>query len=126
MMAYCVSADNFRKIAEDHLAHKTIPGTIGVKYSVPEGKSMAFEAVLTGQNMHESIFASSLRISAQTSDTSNNVQTWRSQAGGTAVCTDCARILIAPVPEKTQRIVMNIVLKAGAAGGLLFLSSVGI
>lgn len=87
---------------------------------------MAFEAVLTGQNMNESIFAESLRMSAQTLDMSNNVHHWRSQVGGTTGCRDCARILIAPVPERTQRIVMNIVLKAGAAGGLLFLSSVAI
>ena len=104
--------------------HKTLPGTIATQYKAPEGKTMAMEAVLTGLNISESMFASSLRMSAQTSDTSNNVQTWRSQVGGTIVCTDCARIVIAPVPARTQRFVLSVVLDAAAAGGLLFLSQI--
>lgn len=126
LKAYCVGADDFIKIAQEQSSHKTVPGTIGAKFTAPRGKTMAVEAVLTGQNMSESMFAASLKMSAQTSDKSNNVETWRSQVGGTAACTDCARILIAPVPERTQRVIVDIVLKAGAAGGLLFLSSVAI
>ncbi|KAI4185711.1 MAG: hypothetical protein L6R41_003969 [Letrouitia leprolyta] len=124
--AYCAGMDNFVKIAQDVVSHKTVPGQIGLKFSAPTGKTMALEAVLTGQNMNESMFAASLRMSAQTSDPSYNVQTWRSQVGGTATCTDCARILIAPVPARTQRVIVDVVLKAGAAGGLLFLPSVAI
>ncbi|KAL8944982.1 MAG: hypothetical protein Q9211_000415 [Gyalolechia sp. 1 TL-2023] len=124
LRAYCVGVDNFVKIAQSPVSYKTVPGMIGVKFTAPAGKTMAVEAVLTGQNMTETIFAASLRMSAQTSDSSNNVQTFRSQAGGTAQCTDCARILVAPVPTRTQRVIINIVLKAGATGGLLFLSSV--
>ncbi|KAL8720674.1 MAG: hypothetical protein Q9225_002503 [Loekoesia sp. 1 TL-2023] len=126
LKAYCVGVDRFIKIVQSQLSHKTVPGTIGTKFTAPKGETMAVEAVMTGQNMSESIFAASLKMSAQTSDISYNVQTWRSLVGGTAACTDCARILIAPVPEKTQRVVIDIVLKAGAAGGLLFLSSVAI
>lgn len=126
LKAYCVGVESFIKIAQSRVSHKTVPGTIGVKFTAPAGKTVALEAVLTGQNMSESIFAASLRMSAQTSDSSYNVQTFRSQAGGTAVCTDCTRIVIAPVPARTQRVIINIVLKAGAAGGLLFLSSVAI
>lgn len=126
LKAYCVQADNFVKIAADQLSHTTKPGVIGSKYKAPEGQTMAVEAVLTDQNMTETIFASKLEMSAQTSDTLNNVQTWRSQVGGLAACTDCARILIAPVPDKTQRIIIRVVLEAAAAGGLLFLSQVSL
>ncbi|KAI4266493.1 MAG: hypothetical protein L6R38_008703 [Xanthoria sp. 2 TBL-2021] len=124
LKAYCVSTNHFVRIGMNRASHKTTPGTIATQYKAPEGKTMAMEAVLTGLNVSESQFASSLRMSAQTSDTSNNVQTWRSQVGGTAVCTDCARILIAPVPARTQRFVINVVLDAAAAGGLLFLSQI--
>ncbi|KAL8974204.1 MAG: hypothetical protein Q9197_001547 [Variospora fuerteventurae] len=124
--AYCVATDNFRRLAQDATTHKTVPAAVGVKYSVPAGKQLAVEAVLTGQNMSESIFAESLQMSAQTSDEAYAVRTWRSQVGGTAVCTDCARVLIAPVPPETERIVLSVVLKAGAAGGLLFLPSVAL
>ena len=124
LKAYCVEKENFFRIAEDQKSQKTVPERIGAKFTAPKGKTMAVEAVMTGQNTSDSMFAASLRLSAQTSEISNNVQTWRSQVGGTAVCTDCARILIAPVPEKTQRLVIDIALKAGVTGGLLFLSSV--
>ncbi|KAL9627028.1 MAG: hypothetical protein Q9204_006860 [Flavoplaca sp. TL-2023a] len=126
LTAYCVATEHFIRIGVNRASHKTSPGTIATPYKAQEGKMMAMEAVLTGLKPTKSIFASSLRMSAQTSDTSNNVQTWRSQAGGTAVCTNCARILIAPVPVRTQRIVMNVVLDAAAAGGLLFLSQIQI
>ncbi|KAL8673003.1 MAG: hypothetical protein Q9168_002564 [Polycauliona sp. 1 TL-2023] len=126
LKAYCVSTDHFVKLGTSRTSHKTIPGTIATSYKAPMGQTMAMEAILTGLNVSESIFASSLGMSAQTSDTSNNVQTWRSQVGGTAVCRECARILIAPVPAKTQRFVMNVVLEAAAAGGLLFLSQIPI
>ncbi|KAL8943538.1 MAG: hypothetical protein Q9216_000996 [Gyalolechia sp. 2 TL-2023] len=126
LKAYCVALESFVKIAQSPVSHKTTPGRIGAKFTAPAGTTMAVEAVLTGQNMSESIFAASLRMSAQTSDSSNNVQTFRSQAGGTAVCTDCARVLIAPVPARTQRVIIDVVLKTGTAGGLLFLSSVAI
>ncbi|KAL8685763.1 MAG: hypothetical protein Q9224_005684, partial [Gallowayella concinna] len=116
--------DNFVRIVTDRVSHKTIPGTIGTTVKVPYGRKMAMEAVLTGQNSSESMFATSLRMSAQTSDTVNNVQNWHSQQGGLAVCTNCARILIAPVPANTQRIVINVVLDAAAVGGLLFLSQI--
>ncbi|KAL8813713.1 MAG: hypothetical protein Q9200_000050 [Gallowayella weberi] len=106
--------DNFIRIVTDRVSHKTIPGTIGTPFNAPNGKKMAMEAVLTGQNTSESMFAASLRMSAQTSDTWNNVQSWRFQKDGTAVCTNCARILIAPVPAKTQRFVIHVVLDAAA------------
>lgn len=124
--AYCAGVDNFVKIAQDQVSHETVPGRIGLKFSAPAGKTMALEAVLTGQNMSQSVFAASLHMSAQASDSSYNVQSWRSQVGGIATCTDCARILVAPVPVRTQRVVIDVVLKAGAAGGLLFLSSIAI
>ncbi|KAL8891733.1 MAG: hypothetical protein Q9215_001271 [Flavoplaca cf. flavocitrina] len=126
LTAYCVATEHFIRIGVNRASHKTSPGTIATPYKAQGGKMMAMEAVLTGLKPTKSIFASSLRMSAQTSDTANNVQTWRSQAGGTAVCSDCARILIAPVPVRTQRIVMNVVLDAAAAGGLLFLSQIPI
>lgn len=126
LTAYCVSTEHFIRLGINRASHKTMPGTVATPYKAQEGKMMAMEAVLTGLSTTKSIFASSLRMSAQTSDTSNNVQTWRSQAGGTAVCTNCARILIAPVPVRTQRVVMDIVLDAAAAGGLLFLSQIPI
>ena len=124
MKAYCVSTNQFVRIGMDRASQKTTPGTISSQYKAPEGTMMAMEAVLTGLNVSESIFASSMRMSAQTADTSNNVQTWRSQVGGSVVCTDCARILVAPVPARTQRFVINVVLDAAAAGGLLFLSQI--
>ncbi|KAL8911004.1 MAG: hypothetical protein Q9172_007749 [Xanthocarpia lactea] len=126
MKAYCVGTEHFVRIGVNRATHKTLPGTIATQYKAPEGKTMAMEAVLTGLNISESMFASSLRMSAQTSDISNNVQTWRSQVGGTIVCTDCARIVIAPVPARTQRFVLSVVLDAAAAGGLLFLSQIAI
>ncbi|KAL9012833.1 MAG: hypothetical protein Q9173_002425 [Seirophora scorigena] len=126
LKAYCVATDSFQRIAQDAATHKTVPAAVDVKYSAPEGESVAVEAVLTGTNMSESLFAESLRMSAQTSDALHDVPTWRSQVGGTVVCADCARVLIAPVPPETERIVMQVVLKAGAGGGLLFLSSVAI
>ncbi|KAL9585659.1 MAG: hypothetical protein Q9212_001396 [Teloschistes hypoglaucus] len=122
--AYCVQADNFVRIAEDQLSHTTSPGIVSKKFSVPADQKVAVEAVLTGPEKTQSIFAAKLEISAQTSDTSNNVETWRSQVGGTSVCTHCARAWIAPVPSKTQRIVVKAVLEATAAGGLLFLTHV--
>ncbi|KAL8730622.1 MAG: hypothetical protein Q9166_003935 [cf. Caloplaca sp. 2 TL-2023] len=124
LKAYCVSMDFFIRVANSRASLKTVPATVRTEYSAPKGRLMAMAAVLTGQNISESIFASSLRMSAQTSDTSNNVQHWRSQVGGTAVCTDCARISIGPVPEKTQRFVINVVLDAASVGGLLFLSQI--
>ncbi|KAI4259683.1 MAG: hypothetical protein LQ352_000616 [Teloschistes flavicans] len=122
--AYCVQADNFVRIAADQLSHTTRPSFVSTKFSVPADQKVAVEAVLTGPDKTESIFAAKLEISAQTSDTSNNVQTWRSQVGGTTMCTQCARALIAPVPSKTQRIVVKAVLEATAVGGLLFLTHV--
>ncbi|KAI4113018.1 MAG: hypothetical protein LQ345_005925 [Seirophora villosa] len=126
LKAYCVATDSFQRIAQDAATHKTVPPAVGVKYSAPEGQSMAVEAVLTGTNMSESLFARSLRMSAQTSDALHDVRTWRSQVGGTAACADCARVWIAPVPSGTERIVLQVVLKTGTVGGLLFLSSVAI
>ncbi|KAL8768691.1 MAG: hypothetical protein Q9209_005109 [Squamulea sp. 1 TL-2023] len=125
-IAYCVRTDYFIRIGISRATHKAIPGTIWDRYKAPEGKTMAMEAVLTGQNISESIFATSFRVSAQTSDTSYNVRTWRSQVGGTAACTDCAQISIARVPAKTQRIVVDIVLDAAAEGGWLFLSQMAV
>ncbi|KAI4089056.1 MAG: hypothetical protein LQ344_005627 [Seirophora lacunosa] len=126
LKAYCVATDSFQRIAQDAATHKTVPPAVGVKYSAPEGQNVAVEAVLTGTNMSESLFARSLRMSAQTSDALHDVRTWRSQVGGTAACADCARVWIAPVPSGTERIVLQVVLKTGAVGGLLFLSSVAI
>ncbi|KAI4106656.1 MAG: hypothetical protein L6R37_002048 [Teloschistes peruensis] len=79
--AYCVQADNFVRIAEDQISHTSRPGIVSKKLSVPAGQKVAVEAVLTGPEKTQSIFAAKLEISAQTSDTSNNVQTWRSQRG---------------------------------------------
>ncbi|KAL9601398.1 MAG: hypothetical protein Q9219_002574 [cf. Caloplaca sp. 3 TL-2023] len=114
MRAYCVEATNFVEIAESQTRHASVPSKIEVEFKAQEGNPTAVEAIVTAQNMSESMFAASLRMSAQTLDTFGNVRTWRSQVGGTAVCTNCARILIAPVPGRTQRIIIDVVLKAGA------------
>ncbi|KAL8869791.1 MAG: hypothetical protein Q9174_004005 [Haloplaca sp. 1 TL-2023] len=124
LKAYCVTAEHFVKIAVNAQTHATTPNTIGQKYTAPDGKIMAVEAVLTGPDMTQSIFAARLEMRAQTSDSLSNVQAWRSQVGGVTACTDCARVLIAPVPQKTQRIVIKVILEAAALGGRLFLSSV--
>ena len=124
LKAYCVTAEHFVKIAVNAQSHAVGPNTIGHKYNAPDGKAMAVEAVLTGPDMTQSMFAARLEMRAQTSDSLSNVQAWRSQVGGVTACTDCARVLIAPVPQKTQRIVIKVILDGAALGGRLFLSSV--
>ncbi|KAL8712408.1 MAG: hypothetical protein Q9220_003256 [cf. Caloplaca sp. 1 TL-2023] len=126
LRAYCVKEDSFVRLANDQLAHKTIPGMIGEAYHATKGTPMAVEAVLTGPTMNESIFAARLEMSAQTSDTLNGAQAWRSQVGGLAACTQCARIWIAPVPDATQRVVVKAVLGTAASSGLLFLSQIAL
>ena len=122
--AFCVTTDNFIKIARAQLGDKAPPATIPAPFRASKTQIYSIDAVLAGLNPNSAVIASSIEIQAQTYDTFSNVQTWRSLPNGTEQCNDCGSIAITPVPDGTQRFSIKAVLQPGTAGALLYLASI--
>lgn len=126
--AYCVSTENFVRIRKDQTTQETpsstIDGGLIASYLSLTANSHVIEALMTGLDSHRSVFASKLRIEAQSLTMVSNVRVWRSLVGGTVQCSNCSSLGIFPVPGGTQRIYVTATLPATIAGGLLYLASV--
>ncbi len=122
--AFCVSTENFVRIAKDWLTHETTPAAIHVGFHPQAGSQYTVEAVMTSFDSHTTVVAASLEIEAQTSETRSNVPSWRTLNGGTNQCNMCASVQIANVPTGTQRIYVHVDLQAATVGGLLYLTQI--
>ena len=82
------------------------------------------EAILTGQDITQSLNASSLEIQAQKSLNVHGHILWSTLPGGSSHCTECGTVSVDPVPEGTQRVALSVVvMDVGVVAGNLFLGS---
>ena len=126
--AYCVSMNNFVEIAIERTkaAQKdasAVEASSGVRPGMPQA-GYAMEAVMTGLDHKTSIFTQSLNMQAQTLDVDKNTHVWRTLDRGTTQCTDCSSLAMESLPIGTQRVKVDVVMKAATAVGLLYLTSV--
>lgn len=127
--AYCVSAQNFVRIAQDQRAHLTPSSTTNAVFTAqyhPGSGRHIVEAVMTGLDARQSVFASTLRIEAQSFIMASSGPVWRCLLGGLFECSNCSSMGFFPVPDGTQRIQVAVTLPAMVAGGLLYLASVAL
>ena len=123
-IAYCVSTDNFVRLAPSVLDQEagskgTAVGVISAARSLHDA-----EVVMTGLDHQTSVVATRLNIEAQTSQLVHEMPVWRTLVGGKFQCENCASVVIAPVPTGTKRLYFNAQLPAGAKEALLYLVSV--
>lgn len=126
-IAYCVSKNDFVEMAIERTKTKKGGSAVEVASGVSPGMPQAgyaLEAVMTGLDHKTSVFTQSLNMQAQTLDVDKNTRVWRTLDRGTSQCTDCSSLSIEPLPIGTQRVKVDVVLKAATAVGLLYLASV--
>ena len=119
VVAYCVSVENFVKIAADK-ASQGFTGTLPGEAADWEQKYLAVEAVLTGADANSpALYAERMEITAY--------DAFGIPTGGDAgknVCTGattCASIGLQPLPQGTKEVGVDITLPVGSVGGSLWL-----
>ena len=91
------------------------------------GASYYVEAVVTGMDGTTALLAESMQIAAQTSRILRGVRSWQAVAGATRRCVDCEAVGMGRVPVETQRVDVDVVLKAEEIrSGMLYLATVAV
>ena len=125
-VAYCVSTDNFVKIAQDHLTHATTPANVQQNVGPVRtvGKTpYSVQAVMTTLDTRAVITVARLEITAQKRAIVHEAPLWVPVEGGKQQCSDCASVEIPTVPAGTQRVDVHVGLRKGTVAGLLYLVS---
>ncbi|MCJ1375112.1 hypothetical protein MMC20_006346 [Loxospora ochrophaea] len=126
-LAYCVSIENFLRLAE------LVTGSLAQQLNFAEaelpqgqGNNGAVQAVLAGPDGNTSLVASQLTISAQTKKEMYNLDMWGTMANGYQQCTQCSSIGLDQIPAGTQRIAVNARLSDldSGTGGIMYLAEV--
>ena len=142
--AWCVSKQNFVDIARDNSAsgggnggatvedvHIPDPagtgGGGGAAAADKHVKHYISEAVLTGVDGKSELVAQSLTVEAMGySGPRNRLSCMVPLKDGTAVCHNCTRLGIDPVPAGTELLRGQVVLEAAGAAGLMFLATISL
>lgn len=125
-VAWCVSQENFVKIAMASGSSRTSPSTVQAAFHADDVAQYSVEALLTSLDSQKAMEAQYLDIQAQAADVVGNVPLWRTLNGGEMECSNCASVGIMSVPTQTQRIRAHVDLELGTASALLYLSVVSI
>lgn len=122
-VAYCVSTDNYRKIAKT-LGRKEF-GSIQIPADQPNAQQkLLVEAVLTGPTVDSSVRAQSMKVTALKKLAAiNNVPQYGPLPRGAWACTDCWKIGPVAMPKGSEQISAAVTLAAGAAGVLYLTTS---
>ena len=125
-VAWCVSQEEFVKIAMTNGSSQTSPSTVQADFHAVDTNRYSVEALLTSLDSQKAIKAQYLDIQAQTADVIGNVASWRTLNGGEMECSSCASIGIMSLPVQTRRIRAHVDLETGTASALLYLSVVSV
>ncbi|MCJ1259231.1 hypothetical protein MMC24_007067 [Lignoscripta atroalba] len=129
--AYCVSTENFVKIAESHVAGAGTQATGSIRIPAPESGAsagqhavVAANAVLTGENATMRLEAQSMKLWALHGNlVTADYPILQTVLNGTAACENCSSVELQPVPETADVLVANVLLK-GAGPGVLYLTTI--
>ena len=126
-VAYCVSTDNFREIAAERVTDldADIEGVTDVEGHSGK-KQKGLEVVLTKPDHRSTMYAKRMRIQAQTAVDMYGTKVWRTMKEGRMDCKGCAKLELRPVPPRTQRVHVDVMLSAMdiGAGGFAYLINV--
>ena len=125
-VAWCVSQENFVKIAMADGSGRTSPSTVQAAFHAVDVNQYSMGALLTSLDSQKAIEAQYLDIQAQTADVVGNVALWRTLNGGEMECSKCASVSIMSLPAQTQRIRAHVDLDSSITSALLYLSVVSI
>ena len=90
LVAYCVSMQNFVRLANIVLQHPVT--AYSPFHELPGRDGYAVEAVMTSLDNTTSVFAQNLTIQAQAKDEISNTQLWGTLVNGSNTCNNCAAI----------------------------------
>ena len=130
-MAFCIDLGSFMKFAQVVLnpsemtdnTKASIGSGSGSDPASPLNSLYSVEAVMTGTDSHQTLYASSIDIQAQKYNLVHDIPLWQTLEGGASQCSDCASVGIDRLPYGTQRISVNTTFPAGTTGGTLYLTS---
>ena len=125
-VAWCVSQENFVKIAMANGSSRTSPSTVQAAFHAVGVKQYSVEALLTSLDSQKAMEAQYLDVQAQAADVVGNVALWRTLNGGEMECRNCASVGIMSLPTQTQRIRAHVDLESRTASALLYLSVVSV
>lgn len=119
VMAYCVSVENFVKIAADKTSQGFL-GNLAGDAADWDTKNVAIEAVLTGADKDSpALYAQRMEITAY--DAMGVPVGGDKGTNACAGATTCASIGLQPLPHGTKEVGIDITLPAGSVGGSLWL-----
>lgn len=122
-VCYCVSTENFVKIAQDGLVQDK-EAKANQPLDVPAANSFAIAPVLADQTGTKALVAKSLSLEAQSYQMIGNVQSWGTLPRGTEKCVNCGRAVVQPIPVGTERVAVDVVLAAGTTAAAIYLEMV--
>ena len=125
-VAWCVSQENFVRIAMAGGSSRTSPSTVQADFHAADAKQYSVEALLTSLDSQKAMEAQYLDIQAQAAGVVGSVLSWRTLNGGEMECSNCASVGIMSLPTQTQRIRAHVDLEPGTASALLYLSVMSI
>ena len=120
---FCISSHSFYLLAHNQVAGESTVGSSWVGIPPNNNNAYGVEAILTGVNPQQSVFASNLNLQAQASTTIHDIPAWRTVENGTSYCADCSSIGLEITPKSIQRFQLNVELPAGVTVGEMWLTS---
>ena len=121
-VAWCVSKQNFVKIAKDPMDHMTKPDAVAAPYApVADGSKVSVEAILVGPRGRP-VFADKMVVEAQATGLVNGEKVWHTLIGGANASSHCSRLSLTDVPLHTHRILIHTILPFAVPTALLYLS----
>ncbi|MCJ1229790.1 hypothetical protein MMC12_006460 [Toensbergia leucococca] len=131
--ALCISFEDFIKYAQTRLEHSSLTDVTHLSNIASTSTSFmsasiapslySVDAVMTGRDPHQTLWASSMKIEAQKFSMVHSQPLWQTIAGGAAQCEDCASVGIDAVPLGTQRLSVTTALQVGSSIGFLYLTT---
>lgn len=122
-VAWCVSRENFVKIAQKQLGRTPKPDALAAPFTTKgSGQKVHVEASLSDAEGHAAR-AENILIEAQAPGLVNGDQVWHTLIGGASLCNNCSRLDLNVVPPTTHRLFIHVTMPLEAPNALLYLSS---
>ena len=122
-VAMCVSAEAYRGIGSTAGGSST--GSVQIPGHLNNHGAVAVDAVLTSQNITQSLRAQSITINAlERLFSISNIPHFGTTPNGTTSCRNCYDVGLQPIPAATDLLVANAMLAPGSKSGMLYLTTI--
>ena len=127
--AFCTDKDDFLKytlVAREKEVERFSTGAsqVGLPSTGVASSQYAIEALLTSVDSDQSLNASSFGVQAQKAVNVHGHVFWQTLPGGMSFCTNCTGLSVDPVPDGTQSVAVDVMLKPGVQSASLWLGSI--